>query len=103
MIEGDIFVDLTKGVASPTKVKTRKPDKIGEILTYRRKERLRDEAITLAEAKKKHIPVYRAKPHPPIKGKVFVDYTIKRRISPSKTKKPKIHSKRRRDSEYFPN
>ena len=36
---------------------------------------------------KKHIPIYRSKPHMPLKGKAFEDFTLGVKKSPTKTKK----------------
>ena len=84
-VEGEIFIDFTNGEVSTTRIKKRKPDVIDEIKTYRTRERLKS-AITLQEAKKKHIPIYRAKPHGPLPGKMFVDFTTDIG-SPSKVRK----------------
>ena len=67
-------------------VKRKKKDKIAEILKYRLKERLRDEAITPEEAKKKYIPIYKCKPHKPLIGKAFVDFTKSIKVSSSPSK-----------------
>ena len=50
---------------------------------------MRDEAITLAEAQKKYIPIYKSDPHKIPEGKILIDFTDRQRSLSKEQKKPK--------------
>ena len=74
--EGDLLSDFTLGFAT-NKVKKAMLDQIAEIMKLRKKEKIRDDGISKAEAEMLEIPIYKAKPlKVMLIGDLFVDFTI---------------------------